>query len=493
MSVESQRVSRTVVTAKADIHRVLRLAAGAVAGNLLVVLATPLITRLYTPQDYARWILCISYVSILGTVASLRYENAVVLPKSHRDAVHAAALAIFCSFVVGCLSFLPLVLFSGKLSSVLSTDVTWLSLSWIPALVFLTGLSQTCLSWCTRSQWFGLSSIANACSALLLVLSQIVAAKLGYTTFWGLVVGSIIGQGGTTLILCCWIVFCERRSLKLISIKHLYVTAREYKNFPIYLTPYSIVGVIRERISLFFLNSWATQAVVGNFALAQRMTALPGGLISGSIRPVLFQKASTEESQSVLQFIEGARATLLQLSTPFVILFLFYAQDLFALIFGGQWRDGGIYAQILALPAFMFLFSDWTDRVLDVLGRQKLALKMEFVFSFLNVAVLFLSFWLTGNAFIAITLQALVVALFHGYWLYAVYRAARFPTIRLLRSALSFLCLCALYSGVLLIIRPLFPVWLACGIYSLLAAGWIAWLLFKKKIHLSGAKTFGFR
>ena len=78
-------------------RKVLQVAGGTAVAQGLLVVASPVLTRLYTPADFGVLVVHVSLVSILVTVASLRLELALPLPERATD---AAALLLLCVLLV---------------------------------------------------------------------------------------------------------------------------------------------------------------------------------------------------------------------------------------------------------------------------------------------------------------------------------------------------------------------------------------------------------
>src|SRR5690606_30082285 len=81
------------VTGRAG-RRVAVLASGTVVGQLLVVLASPALTRLYDPEGFGVLGVFVSLLSILGVVVGLRYPLAVPLPDTDEAASDALVLSV---------------------------------------------------------------------------------------------------------------------------------------------------------------------------------------------------------------------------------------------------------------------------------------------------------------------------------------------------------------------------------------------------------------
>ena len=67
---------------------------GAGAGQLSLLLATPILTRLYSPETFGLAASFISIVGLLSVVAGLRFEQAIPIPDSDEEARSLAQLSI---------------------------------------------------------------------------------------------------------------------------------------------------------------------------------------------------------------------------------------------------------------------------------------------------------------------------------------------------------------------------------------------------------------
>ena len=92
-------------------RHVVTLASGTALGQLLLVLALPVLTRLYTPADYGALAVYSSTLTVLLVLASLRFEVAIPLPDDDRAAGSLLALSLLAlavvTLVVSCWSGWP--------------------------------------------------------------------------------------------------------------------------------------------------------------------------------------------------------------------------------------------------------------------------------------------------------------------------------------------------------------------------------------------------
>jgi O-antigen/teichoic acid export membrane protein len=160
-------------------------------------------------------------------------------------------------------------------------------------------------------------------------------------------------------------------------------------------------------------------AVGGQFALAQRISAVPVTLVAGAVGQVFVARAArlAREEPAAMRTLFGRTTRSLALGAiiPFTIIGLL-APVLAAPVFGEAWRDAGLFVAILAPMFYLQLVTSPTGGTLDVLERQDLHLARE----------LFRLSMVAGAVLIAATLglhpiEALIVLSIAGCMTYVMY------------------------------------------------------------------------
>ena len=91
---------------------VLKLVTGTTFAQVITILASPLLTRLYGPEAFGFLALFTSITSIIGVIACMRYEMAIMLPKTDEEAANLLGLCLLCVTVVSALT-VPALYFGG--------------------------------------------------------------------------------------------------------------------------------------------------------------------------------------------------------------------------------------------------------------------------------------------------------------------------------------------------------------------------------------------
>ena len=110
------------------VRNVLTLMTGTALAQALAVLASPVLTRLYRPEDFGILALFMSIVGILSVVACWRYETAIVLTEKDEDATNLLALSIMITIAMSLLTLIVVAIFRHSIAILLGApEITfWL-------------------------------------------------------------------------------------------------------------------------------------------------------------------------------------------------------------------------------------------------------------------------------------------------------------------------------------------------------------------------------
>lgn len=410
---------------------ILRIGLSGAGAQAVVFLSLPLLSRLYSPDSFGSWALIQSAAFLIGALATGRYELAVVLPRHHGEAASVLGLGLLLAAGVAALTAaaMPWIgpTFGGAIPAGL---VAWA----IPLLVLLSAANQLALAWCTRMAAFTLYGSAQLGLA---ILAGLLPALLAFV--WpdaaGLTVGTLAANGIVNLVLWGWIARQLSNDGLLVNLKpaSMRCVATTYRAYPLYMTPYTLLGTLRDRAVYFLLGSHSGSAEVGLYSIAQRLANAPNSLVASALRPVFFQYVLQAKTPDVPRLIEQVMLWLVVLVVPPMTFFFFFPEQLLGLLFGTSWADAGTYVMIMALPTLPLLLGNWMDRYFDALGRQRLVFGMESGFSVLAVAVLAAAFWFGAEARQAVAAQAAVMAVYFALWIVVLFRAANIRLTMLLR------------------------------------------------------------
>lgn len=342
------RALRALRGGKSDFLRnVLTLMTGTTLAQAIPIAAMPLLTRLYTPEDFGVLALYMSLAGMISVIITARYEVAVMLPERDEDAASLVALSV-C--IAGTISFLLLIvvfMFNQSIQELLNNTAIgpWLYL--LPITVFVTGLWQALNYWNNRAKKFKRLAVSRVAQGGGMTAAQFLLSGL---STGGLVVGYLAGQFSGLLVFLTRTWREDRAVLSQVTSAKVLENARRYSKFPKYSTLGALLDNTAVQMPVLMLSKFYDTHIVGIFSLTFRALNLPMGLIATSFSQVLFQRfvvLQRESPDRLAPFVLKLFFGLLTLMVPLVAFVWVVGPDLFALVFGETWRQAGDYATVL--------------------------------------------------------------------------------------------------------------------------------------------------
>ena len=354
---------------------VLTLMTGTTIAQAIPIAISPILTRLYTPEDFGVFALFTAIVSIFGSIANGRYELAIMLPKKDEDAINIFALGFIINVGLALFLLIIILFFHDYIVKLLNNKEISPWLYFVPFSVFLIGCFNLLNYFNNRLKQYKDLAKANVYKSIGMAIVQL---SLGFlkTGALGLISGQIVSQ-----IISNTKLFFNIKKLNLfryIRKAKIFILSKQYKKHPIYLLPTTLMDTFSLKIPLIGINYFLGIGIAGQYALVERLLSLPSGLIGGSVGQVFYREFSLLIQQN--QYNEAKRLLvntwkkLFKLGfIPFLLILLF-SQHLFSLIFGNNWIYAGKIAQILVVMYFIMFISSPVSSAYNVLNMQKLNL-----------------------------------------------------------------------------------------------------------------------
>lgn len=347
------------------------LVSGTAVSQIIPIAISPILTRLFEPDEFGLVALYMSCVAVVVTIATARYELAITLPVADDDAAHLVSFTLkLCAVVCGLLYF-PIALFGQTLSMHLGNPelAVWFYL--LPVSVLAIGTFNAFQQWCNRKSLYRRMSASRVEKSGFTALLNI-SLGLGQIK-GGMIIGNTIGQIFSSFLLGSSIWRRNRQYFTTLKLKGEIAQAKRYINHPKHIAPAQLFGVIAQQIPFFMIGGLYSLATIGFFSMAYRLVSLPTGLIATAIGDVYRQRISVaynEQGKFREIFIKTITRTSLLAAPPFLVLY-FAAPFLFELFFGTSWREAGEYAQTLVVSSFFqFIFTP-IDKGAVVVGATR--------------------------------------------------------------------------------------------------------------------------
>ncbi|MBC7215028.1 MAG: oligosaccharide flippase family protein [Burkholderiaceae bacterium] len=400
------------------------LAGGTALAQGIGVLALPLITRLYTPEDFSILAIFSSIVAITSVAACLRLEIAIPLPEKDEDAANLLFLAlVFCTFislVIGAAIFL----FPKEIVTLVNQPKFEPYLWTIPLGVWLTSSYSAVQLWATRNKYFfsiAKTRMLQTCGSVGLQISIGLLSSIGAL---GLLLGQLIycGAGTFGLIRTGW--KDSKALFKKINFKRLKSNLKNYKNFPKYSTLEGLANCAATDIPIIIIGSLAAGPEAGFLFLAMKIMVIPLGLIGRAVANVYLAHAAEKNRQGELKaFTISVIDGLCKSGVGPLIFIGLLAPAVASPIFGSEWRRAGEAIAMLTPWFLLNYISSPISMALHVTQNQFKSLTLQISGLVIRVGVTL--FAVSYMPSYVLESYALGSALFYAIYFYVIASAVK--------------------------------------------------------------------
>jgi O-antigen/teichoic acid export membrane protein len=397
-------------------RNVLTLMTGTTIAQAIPIAISPILTRIYTPEDFGIVALFVAISTILSSLTNASYELAIVLPKKEEDAINLFALGFIITSLLSLFLLILIVSFNDSLTSLLGNKEIGFWLYFIPITVFFAGLFNILKYFNTRQENY--KDIANVTIAKSIILAVIQ------------LLGGFLKQGATSLITAQIVsnmfanlkllknIFHDKTLISKISRIKIMAVAKKYKNFPKFSMPSTILNVFSYQIPTILLGIFFNTTIVGFYYFANKLIKMPMGIIGGATGQVFYKEISNvKNNQEAIKYLtlKTLKKLFLIGIVPFSII-LFWGDYIFLFVFGEKWIIAGEYAQLLSVWMMLnFIFSPLSN-LCFIFEKQQQVLYFNVMTLLSTIVMILIGALFLENPFQTIGLMGIIGVFFWLYW-----------------------------------------------------------------------------
>lgn len=372
--------------------------------QVILIITTPIITRLYSPTEFGEFTIFSNIAMILIPIINARYDLLIVNTKNDRSANILSQISFLISLLI-LLILIPIFAISAWLYPNFILDFIFIII-----MLFLVSLTNIFTNYLNKERKYKVLSLINVFRAGSMALLQIIFGLLALGSL-GLIIGfSLSYIAGITLGYKTF-----KKHFNIVrdkeETKALFL---ENKNQLVYSTPSILLNSLSFSVVVFFIGILYTNTEVGIYGMAIRVLGIPVTIISLGLSKIFMQQAND-------YYIEygNFRNLLLKFSSILVIvsiilyvpLYLF-SEELVNILLGHSWVDAITVIKIV-IPLFVIrLIVSTVSLSLIVLQKQQLELILQALFLIGTTATFVISKMLnlTFLNFVSINTVVLIVS-----------------------------------------------------------------------------------
>ena len=400
---------------------VLTLMTGTTIAQAIPVAISPILTRLYTPEDFGIAAVYGAVAAIFGSIATARYELAIMLPEKDDDALNIVALGLSIATALSVLLFFVVIIFNQAICDLLGNQDISFWLYFIPLSVFFIGLFNVLKYYNNRTKQYKDLAKANVYKSIasVIVRLSVVFIKPGPT---GLLSGQITSQivANTKL----FVNTVRNKNLKLIlSVSKMKLLSKKYDDFPKYSTAAVLANTSSSQLTNILISTFYSISTLGFYSLVQRILGMPSALIGKSIGQVFYQQAAEEKRKTgtALIIFKKTIIKLAMIGLPIFGILFFVVEDLFAFVFSEAWRTAGKFATVL-VPLFYVRFCIAPITVLNqIYLKNRLGMFWQIGLFVLYTSILISGYYLEIDFKVILILFTSIISIYYFFFLTLIY------------------------------------------------------------------------
>lgn len=367
-------------------------------GAIMTFIALPVLTRLYSVQDFGEYGIALAVVSVLSTVANLRLDQALLIAEEQEK---------------------KSLIFEGSIFSLILTLISGLVLSFIFHLDIVAAICSGVLANTLIQSLYNYKFAAHAeyfCAGLNIFRSLIVIAvqlSLPLLMRIALIDSYMISS---VIMIIAVLSYILKNQLYQIS----WQVFKNYKDFIYSNTPHALLNSFSHNLPYYVVSHFIGVQAMGFYAIVERTLRVPINLISQTLRQFFIRLfKTTPTNKPALK----SSVLLSLVSLPLFAIFFVLPESLYLWIFGKEWVGISQYFQILALGYWAIFCNPPSSAYLVARRNSKALFKLQIVELCIKL-VLFAALYLLFSNKLYMLLAVPVALIFYNFAiLYVVWRS----------------------------------------------------------------------
>lgn len=366
------------------------LTLGVGIAQIIPILAYPILSRIYVPEDFGLLSPITSINAILGIIVTLKYENAILITRNKHDCSILVCSILIIALLLLAFIELFILAFSEDISILLNNNSLkyWL---WVCPISASCIVLFNCFNeWCVRYGRFKTLSINKIINGVALPGGKLLLSGSLFKSF-GLIVGDLLGHLITGISCCTRLNKAEKDFFKNISRTEIIRVLKRYIDCPKFILPGQLLNKVAYELPVFIIMARFSTETVGFYSMAVMVLALPTIVIGRSIGDTFRKKASDiyqRDGRCVNFFL---RIVLFSASLSFCgfLLIYFISPQLFMLVLGEEWVVSAYYCKILCPMLAISFVSQIVSSVYIIVEKMRLLLYWQILYFVSTLAGLY--------------------------------------------------------------------------------------------------------
>jgi O-antigen/teichoic acid export membrane protein len=371
-----------------NLRNLLILMSGTASAQILLLITTPILSRIYDPKSFGTLSIYTLGISVLSIMASFRLELLFIKEDDDKKIDNIIKLILVLNTIFSILLFVFIFVFNKNISNFLKIEHKEF-LYFIPLGVWGLSLINISNYWLMREALFKEISNLKLNQTFFLVLYQILLGIFNFLSL-GLIIGDAFSRITSGLIIFKRTYFNRiKKSLK-INFREFIHVFKLYKGSTLYSMFSEMIYCFVNLSPPFFMAIFFGSANAGLYSFGLKIVNAPTVLIGKSFNQLYiseYKKIKNNKKEFLKLFRSTTKKIFLISFFPYLLLTLL-GKDIFTLIFGSAWEKSGLFMQIMSLAFLSEIIVYPVKETLELIDKQKILLYWQVA----RAIMMFLSF-----------------------------------------------------------------------------------------------------
>lgn len=422
---------------------VFKLSSGQIIGQGITLLATLVLSRIYTDSDYGAFGIITSTAAIIIGFISLALGSAIMVAKTDEESRRVFVVAFTVQMLL-LIIVTAVILIISPFTKFFETTVNYGISVVLMAIYICVNILYTMMRiYINRLKMndvlFWNSLITAGCTVFISIPFGLL--KFG---FIGLIISAIMAS----LLSSLHMIRNANPFDRIPRQNDFKLTFQDCRKFIFFQYPSNVMGTVSGQIPNQTLYSRFGDAALGTYGMCNRVFQMPMNLIIAPVQTVYFRTATqmAEEKEKLSDFsLEFIKKFMFIAVIP-VIIVMSFGEYIFSFALGSQWSESGLIAAYMCLSFFFYFCNSCLAYLRVSIGKQSINLAMTIVQLASSLLAVFLSNVLNKNLINTIIIFSIINAIFNILDVFISFLCLKKNAIRYLLYSLAFSAICVFVS-----------------------------------------------
>lgn len=397
-------------------RNILKLSVSSVVNMTIAIIVTPILSRIYSPEDYGEWGVFSSVVMIVTSFIFLSYENAVV---KETDKVKLPSIIYLCLTIATIIIGLTCsIFFIGRWLQI-AFFINFPSLTLLIIALCLSAIDILCSNISNRYSRYNIMSIVGVVMGVSQAGSRLVFGIIPIAK--GLILGNILSIFLKVILYLKNIKSVIKKDiLRIASFKSIQSVAVDNKKFPLFDAPARFVEFVIGNIVIIILSVYYDMTEIGCYSMISQLVQIPLSLMGTSMSTVYFKDLSVVSTDRIkLKQLTFRTVRVCFFMSVLPAAFLAFGGDyLLVLFLGDKWELAGQMSLCLAVFSIPVILSEPLLPIFKVLDKQDYRFWLNIANLIIAIGALYCGIFLDYNVITALLLYSIGYAIvrFVMFW-----------------------------------------------------------------------------